>query len=84
MSQQKSGRHSWPWYCVLELLYGSLGSPANHHTDNLSFFPPTAIISVYDKTGLLDLAKGLVKQNVRLLASGGTSKMIREAGFPVE
>ncbi|KAJ5885075.1 AICARFT/IMPCHase bienzyme [Penicillium taxi] len=44
----------------------------------------TAIISVYDKTGLLDLAKGLIKQNVRLVASGGTSKMIREAGFPVE
>ncbi|KZF24582.1 AICAR transformylase/IMP cyclohydrolase/methylglyoxal synthase [Xylona heveae TC161] len=44
----------------------------------------TAIISVYDKTGLLDLAKGLIKNNVRLLASGGTSKMIREAGFEVE
>ena len=43
-----------------------------------------AILSVYNKTGLLDLAKGLVKQNVRLLASGGTSKMIKEAGFPVE
>lgn len=43
-----------------------------------------AIISVYDKTGLLDLAKGLVQQNVRLLASGGTAKLIREAGFPVE
>lgn len=44
----------------------------------------TAILSVYDKTGLLDLAKGLVRHNVRLLASGGTAKMIREAGFPVE
>ncbi|KAL5345230.1 bifunctional phosphoribosylaminoimidazolecarboxamide formyltransferase/IMP cyclohydrolase [Pseudogymnoascus australis] len=44
----------------------------------------TAIISVYDKTGLLDLAKGLIKQNVRLLASGGTAKMIRESGFAVE
>lgn len=43
-----------------------------------------AILSVYDKTGLLDLAKGLVKENVRLLASGGTAKLIREAGFPVE
>ncbi|KAJ8608355.1 hypothetical protein MRB53_039695 [Persea americana] len=41
-------------------------------------------LSVYDKTGLLDLAKGLVKQNIRLLASGGTAKLIREAGFPVE
>ncbi|KAL2007040.1 hypothetical protein VTN00DRAFT_8478 [Thermoascus crustaceus] len=44
----------------------------------------SAILSVYDKTGLLDLAKGLVKHNVRLLASGGTAKLIREAGFPVE
>ncbi|KAI5810159.1 cytidine deaminase-like protein [Peziza echinospora] len=44
----------------------------------------TAILSVYNKTGLLDLAKGLVQNNVRLLASGGSAKMIREAGFPVE
>jgi len=43
-----------------------------------------AIVSVYDKTGLLDLAKGLVQNNVRILASGGTSRMIRESGFPVE
>lgn len=44
----------------------------------------TAILSVYDKAGLLDLAKGLTKNNVRLLASGGTAKLIREAGFNVE
>ncbi|ODV98264.1 hypothetical protein PACTADRAFT_48058 [Pachysolen tannophilus NRRL Y-2460] len=44
----------------------------------------TAILSVYDKTGLLDLAKGLVSNHVRLLASGGTAKLVREAGFPVE
>ncbi|KAK3710312.1 bifunctional phosphoribosylaminoimidazolecarboxamide formyltransferase/IMP cyclohydrolase [Vermiconidia calcicola] len=43
-----------------------------------------AILSVYDKTGLLDLAKGLVKHNIRLLASGGTAKLIREGGFEVE
>lgn len=43
-----------------------------------------AIVSVYNKTGLLDLAKGLVQQNVRILASGGTARMIRESGFPVE
>lgn len=43
-----------------------------------------AILSVYDKTGLLDLASGLIKSNVRLLASGGTAKMIREAGLAVE
>ncbi|KAK0751553.1 cytidine deaminase-like protein [Schizothecium vesticola] len=43
-----------------------------------------AIVSVYDKTGLLDLAKGLINNNVRILASGGTSKMIRESGMLVE
>ncbi|KAI0022231.1 AICARFT/IMPCHase bienzyme [Xylariomycetidae sp. FL0641] len=43
-----------------------------------------AILSVFDKTGLLDLAKGLIQQNVRILASGGTAKLIRESGFPVE
>ncbi|ORY18044.1 cytidine deaminase-like protein [Clohesyomyces aquaticus] len=44
----------------------------------------TAILSVYDKTGLLDLAKGLHDNGVRMLATGGTAKMIREAGFPLE
>lgn len=53
-------------------------------TQNQSSGQRIAIVSVYDKTGLLDLAKGLVQQNVRILASGGTSKMIRESGFPVE
>ncbi|KAJ2907001.1 putative bifunctional purine biosynthesis protein ade17 protein [Zalerion maritima] len=43
-----------------------------------------AILSVFDKTGLLDLAKGLIQQNVRLLASGGTARMVREAGIQVE
>ena len=43
-----------------------------------------AILSVYNKQGLLDLAKGLIKNNVRLLASGGTASLIRNAGFDVE
>ncbi|CAM9016986.1 hypothetical protein WICANDRAFT_61068 [Wickerhamomyces anomalus NRRL Y-366-8] len=50
----------------------------------MSTYNKTAILSVYDKTGLLDLAKGLVQNNVRILASGGTAKMVREAGFPVD
>jgi phosphoribosylaminoimidazolecarboxamide formyltransferase/IMP cyclohydrolase len=33
---------------------------------------------------LLDLAKGLIKHDVRILASGGTARMIRESGFEVE
>lgn len=43
-----------------------------------------ALLSVYDKTGLLDLAKGLISNGVKLLGSGGTAKMIREAGFLIE
>ncbi|KAJ6259955.1 hypothetical protein Dda_5599 [Drechslerella dactyloides] len=46
--------------------------------------PRTAILSVYDKTGLLDLARVLRDHGIRLLASGGTARMIREAGFDVE
>lgn len=44
----------------------------------------TAILSVYNKTGLLDLAKGLTRNHVRLLGSGGTAKMIRDAGLEIE
>ncbi|KAI9810582.1 MAG: bifunctional phosphoribosylaminoimidazolecarboxamide formyltransferase/IMP cyclohydrolase [Phylliscum demangeonii] len=44
----------------------------------------TAILSVHDKTGLLDLAKGLTQHGIRLIASGGTAGMIRDAGFHVE
>lgn len=45
---------------------------------------PTALLSVYDKTNLLDLAKGLQESGVRLLGSGGTAKKIRDAGIPIE
>lgn len=44
---------------------------------------PTAILSVYNKTGLLDLAKALHAQGVKLLGSGGTAKMVREAGIDI-
>ncbi|KAI9255717.1 phosphoribosylaminoimidazolecarboxamide formyltransferase/IMP cyclohydrolase [Phascolomyces articulosus] len=42
-----------------------------------------AILSVYDKTGLVEFAKDLHSQNVRLLGSGGTAKLIRNAGIPI-
>ena len=44
----------------------------------------TAILSVYDKAGLVDFARGLHDAGVRLLGSGGTAKKIREAGIPIE
>ncbi|EKM50096.1 uncharacterized protein PHACADRAFT_178720 [Phanerochaete carnosa HHB-10118-sp] len=45
---------------------------------------PIALLSVYDKTNLLELASGLHGAGVRLLGSGGTAKKIREAGIPIE
>ncbi len=42
-----------------------------------------ALLSVSDKTGLLDLARALAARNVELLSTGGTAKALREAGLPV-
>jgi phosphoribosylaminoimidazolecarboxamide formyltransferase/IMP cyclohydrolase len=48
-----------------------------------SYSSSIAILSVYDKTGLVDFAKKLHDLNVRLLGSGGTAKLVREAGIPI-
>ncbi|EPT01004.1 hypothetical protein FOMPIDRAFT_1060110 [Fomitopsis schrenkii] len=45
---------------------------------------PIALLSVYDKTGLLEFAQGLHAAGVRLLGSGGTAKKIRDAGIPID
>ncbi|QNP41586.1 bifunctional phosphoribosylaminoimidazolecarboxamide formyltransferase/IMP cyclohydrolase [Lysobacter solisilvae (ex Woo and Kim 2020)] len=42
-----------------------------------------ALLSVSDKTGLIELARALAARNVELLSTGGTAKAIREAGLPV-
>jgi phosphoribosylaminoimidazolecarboxamide formyltransferase / IMP cyclohydrolase len=42
-----------------------------------------ALVSVYDKTGLIDFARGLADLGVTLLASGGTSTALADAGIPV-
>jgi phosphoribosylaminoimidazolecarboxamide formyltransferase/IMP cyclohydrolase len=44
---------------------------------------PRALLAPYDKTGLEDLARGLVALGWELLATGGTEKALREAGIPV-
>lgn len=42
-----------------------------------------AILSAYDKRGLVELAQGLVELDWELIASGGTSRLLREANLPV-
>ena len=42
-----------------------------------------AILSVWDKTGLVDLARGLAGHGYELVASGGSARMLVEAGLTV-
>lgn len=42
-----------------------------------------ALLSVWDKTGLIDLARALHELGVELVSSGGTAQAIAEAGIPV-
>ena len=42
-----------------------------------------ALISVSDKLGLVDFARGLVGHGVELFASGGTRKHLEQAGLKV-
>jgi len=42
-----------------------------------------ALISVSDKHGIVDFARGLTQLGIQLLSTGGTAKLLREAGLPV-
>jgi len=42
-----------------------------------------ALISVSDKTGIVELAKALHALNVELVSTGGTAKLLAEQGLPV-
>ncbi|HCM97666.1 MAG: hypothetical protein A2X25_07210 [Chloroflexi bacterium GWB2_49_20] len=44
---------------------------------------PTAILSVHDKTHLVEFAQGLADLGWRLLASGGTARLLRKNGLAV-
>jgi phosphoribosylaminoimidazolecarboxamide formyltransferase/IMP cyclohydrolase len=44
---------------------------------------PRAILSVHDKTGLIPFARGLHDLGWVLIASGGTARLLSEAGLPV-
>lgn len=44
---------------------------------------PKAILSVHNKTGLVDFAKGLIDLGWELIASGGTARYLRDNQLPV-
>ena len=43
----------------------------------------TALLSVSDKTGIVDFAKDLARLGVRLLSTGGTARLLSETGLAV-
>ncbi len=42
-----------------------------------------ALISVFDKTGLDELARGLDRLGIEIVSTGGTLKFLQEKGIPV-
>lgn len=60
-----------------------------HRTDSATAAPADlrpirrALLSVTDKTGLVDFARVLASFNVDLVSTGGTARALREAGLPV-
>ena len=43
-----------------------------------------ALISVFDKTGVLEFAKRLAALQIEILSTGGTAKLLRDSGVPVK
>lgn len=44
----------------------------------------TALISVSDKTGIVDFARSLSELGIDIISTGGTARSIRDAGVPVK
>ncbi len=58
--------------------------PARNYKERDQVKIRRALISVSDKTGLLELAKGLSDQGVQLVSTGSTAKQIADAGLAVK
>lgn len=57
---------------------------SNKITDPKAVPVRRALLSVSDKTGLLDLAKDLKSHGVEILSTGGTAKLLKENDIPVK
>ncbi|KHO46620.1 MAG: phosphoribosylaminoimidazolecarboxamide formyltransferase, phosphoribosylaminoimidazolecarboxamide formyltransferase / IMP cyclohydrolase [archaeon GW2011_AR3] len=45
--------------------------------------PKAALISVFDKTGIADFAKGLARHGIEILATGGTASLLEKNGIKI-
>jgi phosphoribosylaminoimidazolecarboxamide formyltransferase/IMP cyclohydrolase len=77
---------------VALLLAGAIDGPRDHEraveidvdrAEAALPVPRRALLSVSDKTGLVDLGRGLVDASFELVSTGGTARALREAGLPV-
>jgi len=65
---------------------GRAGITGGHSFNNPQYIMlriSRALLSVYDKTGIIDLARNLIDSGVELVSTGGTARAIRDAGLPV-
>jgi phosphoribosylaminoimidazolecarboxamide formyltransferase / IMP cyclohydrolase len=54
------------------------------HTKEIEAVPiQRALISVFDKTGLLEFAKRLAAIHIEIVSTGGTARLLREAGLAI-
>ena len=44
---------------------------------------PRAVLSVFDKTGIVEFGRGLSELGFEIVSTGGTARMLRDAGVPV-
>ncbi|MEO5940202.1 MAG: phosphoribosylglycinamide formyltransferase, partial [Candidatus Limnocylindrales bacterium] len=77
---------------VALVLAGALGAPVRgSRTTTIDVdraeaalpVPRRALLSVFDKTGLVELGAGLVGLRFELVSTGGTARTLRDAGLPV-
>jgi phosphoribosylaminoimidazolecarboxamide formyltransferase/IMP cyclohydrolase len=76
---------------VAALLAGAIGVPGGARRARLDTaladarvpVPHRALLSASDKTGLADLGRGLLARGFELVSTGGTARVLRDAGLPV-
>jgi len=49
----------------------------------MKIMPKSALISVSDKSGIVEFAKGLKKHGVKIISTGGTAKLLAESGVEI-
>jgi phosphoribosylaminoimidazolecarboxamide formyltransferase/IMP cyclohydrolase len=67
-----------------ELLVKTLEDIANGRVKIGGGMQKRALISVSDKTGIVEFAQALHEMGIELISTGGTEKSIKEAGIPVK